>query len=312
MRCAITGASGFIGRPLCAFLKRLGYQVTPIVRKVSGIEGEHVAYSTDDFYLAFTNCESVIHLAGYPRFPAPNISLTSFRRVNVDLTLELAKIAARSGVRRFVYISSIKVNGEHTLNRRPFSPDDLPNPSGEYARSKADAELGLQRISCETGMELVIIRPPMVYGPGVSGNFLGLIRILNLGIPLPLKLVTAPRAFIALDNLIDFIALCSDKNVSALADGEIFLVSDDDELSVPALFEKLAIAYGCNLRLFSIPVSWLDTCAKVLGKSDVLGRLVNPLSMDTRKVRTILGWRPVTTIDQQLKIMASREGASKN
>jgi nucleoside-diphosphate-sugar epimerase len=304
MRCAVTGANGFIGRALCPYLTSLGYEVVPLIRKLSHINGAKNGFNVSELSQLLENCKSVVHLAGYSQTPPHGISKNILRHVNVDLTLELAKLAAKMGVTRFIYISSVKVNGENTLNRKAFSADDPHNPLDEYARSKADAELALHRVSKETGLNIVIIRPPIVYGPEVTGNFLKLIKLSNIGLPLPLKSMTAKRALIAIDNLIDFIALCADPNRSRNADGRTFLISDGIDLSVATILEKISRAYHHKLRLFTIPIDLLKIFARVTGNSNVFERLAYPMRVDITTTMNLLGWSPIITTDQQLIKMA--------
>jgi nucleoside-diphosphate-sugar epimerase len=219
-------------------------------------------------------------------------------------TLNLARQAAAYGVKRFVFLSSVKVNGECTLNGCAFRAADIPAPEDAYGISKLEAEQGLMDLARETGMEVVIIRPPLVYGPGVKGNFASLVRWVRKGIPLPLGVVHNKRSLVALENLVDFIALCADPERSKLAANEVFLISDGEDVSTNGLLRKVANAYSVAPRLMPIPVLWIRTVARLLGKRAVADRLLGSLVVDSSKAWDLLGWKPVVSMDEQLKNMA--------
>jgi nucleoside-diphosphate-sugar epimerase len=233
--------------------------------------------------------------------------LAEYRMVNVAGTLALARQAAEAGVRRFVFISSIKVNGELTLSGRSFLPDDTPAPEDAYAISKLEAERGLMAISRDTGIEIVIIRPPLVYGPGVKGNFAAMIRWIRRGVPLPLGAVHNRRSLVALANLVDFIVLCADRERSPRAANEVFLIADGEDVSTTELLRKVARAYGGKPRLLPVPARWMRFAAGLLGKGAVADRLLGSLVVDSLKARDLLGWRPVISMNEQLQKMAQHD-----
>lgn len=315
MRVLVTGASGFIGRPLCRLLQARGHAVICVSRETGSSQHINVGDigPETDWSRAFNVSEgqsrqldTIVHLAARVHVMKEAVAdpLTEFRIVNVDGTLNLARQAVAAGVKRFVYVSSIKVNGESTAMGRPFRADDVPAPQDDYAISKHEAEVGLRKLAQESGLDVVIVRPPLVYGPEVKGNFADLLRWVRGGIPLPLGAIKNRRSLVALDNLVDFIALCADREMSPCAANEVFLISDGENLSTPELLRKVAAAYGARLRLISIPAGWLRMCAKFLGKSAEAGRLLDSLVVDSTKATTLLGWRPVTSMEEQLRKIA--------
>jgi len=237
--------------------------------------------------------------------------LSEYRKVNCDATLRLARAAAESGVKRFVFISSVKVNGEMSDLNAPFTPDDNFIPVDPYSLSKHEAEQGLLHIAKETAMEVVIIRPPLVYGPGVRANFSSMMKWVQKGAPLPFGAIHNKRSLVALDNLVNFIALCADRNKSPKAANEVFLISDNEDVSTAQLLRKVASAFGKKSWLMPVPVSWMTFAAKLLGKEDVAVRLFSSLQVDSSKARDLLGWKPVITMDEQLKKMAGAERNEK-
>jgi len=221
-----------------------------------------------------------------------------FRRVNVEGTLQLARQAAVAGVRRFVFISSIKVNGEDTTQGIPFSPDGAREPKDAYGTSKCEAEQGLQALAAETDMEVVIIRPVLVYGPGVKANFLSMMRWLSRGIPLPFGAIHNKRSLVALDNLVDLIVTCIDHPAAA---NQVFLVSDGEDLSTTDLLRRMASALGKPARLLPVPAWLLEFGARLLGKQDLAQRLCGSLQVDISKTRELLGWTPPVSVDEGLR-----------
>ncbi|GGI54442.1 hypothetical protein GCM10011430_16160 [Oxalicibacterium solurbis] len=222
--------------------------------------------------------------------------LAVFRTVNVDATKDLARQAARHGVHRFVFVSSIKVNGEMT-QYASFKASDVPAPLDAYGQSKLEAELALQQISRETGLEVVIVRPPLVYGPGVGANFLRLMQLVQKGIPLPLGAIHNLRSLVALDNLVDLLIVCAENLAAA---GRTFLVSDDHDVSTPELVRMLATAMGRRARLVPVPVGCLAAGAALLGKSAAADRLLGSLQVDIRETRSVLGWEPVVSTEEAI------------
>lgn len=312
MKVLITGAAGFVGRSLCEVVSARGHQMVPVVRRSAGMSGEAIIPEIDgqsEWMEVLSGCNAVIHLAARvhvmnEEFPNP---LEEFRKVNVRGTLTLARQAAQVGVRRFVFISSIKVNGERSTPDRPFRESDEPAPEDAYGQSKLEAEQGLMALAHETGIEVVIIRPPLVYGPRVKGNFASMARWLRRGIPLPLGAVCNLRSLLALDNLTDFIALCADPERSPRAANEVFLLSDGEDVSTVELLRKVAKAYGVRPRLIPVPRRLMRVVACALGKSAVADRLLGSLVVDSSKARELLGWGPVVSMDQQLEKMATHD-----
>jgi len=309
MKVLVSGASGFVGRALVEHLLSLGHGVIPAVRRPSGLPNERLLRNAVDLDSALFGCDSFIHLAGRAhvlREDKPN-PLAAYRAANVELALNFARQAAVAGVRRFIFMSSVKVNGEYTAPDKSFTPDDLVNPVGPYAISKWEAEVGLKELAHRTGMELVIIRPPLVYGPGVKGNFESLIRWISLGIPLPLGAVDNRRSLIGLDNLVRFTALCADAYLAPAAAGETFLIADPKPISTTELITKIALSYGYKIQLISMPNTWLRIIFSLVNQKHMIERLLESMVVDDSKARRLLDWSPVTDIDTQLNQMASME-----
>jgi nucleoside-diphosphate-sugar epimerase len=261
---------------------------------VGGIDGN------TDWQEVLTGCEVVVHLAARVHVisDAATHQLEEFRQVNVQGTLNLARQAAAAGVRRFLFVSSIKVNGEATQLGHPFTADDVPAPLDAYGFSKMEAEQGLCEISVQTGMDVVVIRPPLVYGPGVKANFAALIHAVHRGLPLPLGAVHNQRSFVSLDNLVDFIVTCITHPQAA---NQTFLVSDGQDLSTTELVRGMAQAAGVRARLLPVPVWALQAGASLLGKGDVVQRLCGNLQVDISKVRNLLGWVPPVSVEEGLR-----------
>ena len=244
--------------------------------------------------------EVVVHLAArvHVMLEDAEDSLERFRKVNVQGSLNLARQAAAAGVKRFLFLSSIKVNGESTELGRAFSADDQPMPEDAYGISKMEAERGLIQISKDSGMEVVIIRPPLIYGPGVKANFLSMLRWLKRGVPLPVGAIYNQRSLVALDNLVDLMLLCLEH---PLARNEIFLVSDNHDVSITELLNLMGRALGKPPRLISIPSNWLKLAASLTGKRDFAQRLCGSLQVDIGKTRCVLGWTPPLSIEEGLR-----------
>ena len=224
--------------------------------------------------------------------------LADFRAVNVALTLQLAQAAVAAGVRRLIYLSSVKVNGDSTHPGKPFRESDLPQPPDPYGVSKWEAENALLAFALNHPLEVVIIRPPLVYGPGVKANFARLINLVGKGIPLPFAALDNRRSLVSIDNLVDFI-ICAMQHKSAA--GEVFMVSDGDDISTPELIRRIAHAQGRSARLLAVPPSALQWIGKISGKSDVVERLCGNLQVDIEKARVILGWQPRYSMQECLK-----------
>lgn len=306
MTVLVTGANGFVGAALCARLAAQGLSVRAAVRSASGAPvGAEVVQSGDleagaDWSAALKDVSEVVHLAArvHVMNEASADPLGAFRSVNVDGTASLARQAARAGVRRFVYMSSIKVNGEHTSPGHAFRAGDLPAPRDPYGVSKMEAEQALRQMALETGMELVIVRPPLVYGPGVRANFASLMRWLAHGVPLPLASITTNRrSLVALDNLIDLVLTCLSHPLAA---GETFLVSDGEDLSTAELLIRLGQALGQPARLVPIPQGVLKLGAAVLGRPGIYQRLCGSLQVDIGPTCERLGWTPPVSVDLAL------------
>nr|WP_314709148.1 SDR family oxidoreductase [uncultured Comamonas sp.] len=306
MRVLVTGANGFVGRALCPHFLALGHEVVPAVRRSSGIALEHVVHDEASWMAALKGCDSVVHLAARAHVmrDQERNPLLAFRASNVDLTVELATRAVEAGVRRFVFMSTIKVNGEETAPGCSFKPDAVPEPRDAYAISKWEAEQRLLEISQRTGLEVVIIRSPLVYGPGVKGNFASLIKWVKSEIPLPLGAANNCRSMVGLDNLVSFTALCADVEAARSANRQVFLVSDGIDVSTAELLRMVAQAYGCKSRQISVPVVLMRWVAKLMGKSSFADRLLGSLVIDDSKTREVLGWHPPVSMEEQLQKMA--------
>ena len=299
----VTGANGFVGSALCAALANRDYCVRGVVRDPSRSAGLICELtkvgdigSNTDWSGSLIGVDMVVHLAARVHVMRDSATdpLAEFRRVNVAGTERLALAAATAGVRRFVFLSSVKVNGE----RGGYNESDPPAPQDAYGISKHEAELSLREIAAETGMEVVIIRPPLVYGPGVKANFHALLRAVARGIPLPLGAIHNRRSLVALDNLVDMIVTCIDHPAAA---NQTFLVSDGEDLSTTELIRHLARAMGRPARLIPIPASVLMAGATLLGKREVAARLCGSLQVDITKARELLGWLPPITMDEGLR-----------
>ena len=257
-----------------------------------------------DWHAVLQGVSEIVHLAARVHImndKSPN-TLAEFRHVNVAATANLARQAAAAGVRRFIYLSSIKVNGESTAVGRPFKAVDMPAPEDPYGVSKHEAEQLLRLIAAESGMEVVIIRPPLVYGPGVKANFASMMRWLARGVPLPLAGITENRrSLVALDNLVDLIVTCLKHPAAA---DQTFLVSDGEDLSTAALLRRIGNAQGIPARLFHAPVATLRLGAALLGKQSIYHRLCGSLQVDIRKTQELLGWTPPVSVDEGLRRMA--------
>jgi len=248
----------------------------------------------------FKGTDVVIHLAARVHIMNDDSKdpLAEFRKVNTEGTLNLARQAAESGVRRFIYLSSIKVNGEASDIGDCFSSDDGFIPNDPYGLSKYEAEQGLLALADVTDMDVVIIRPPLVYGPGVKANFLNMMRWVNRGVPLPFAAVQNKRSFVALDNLVDLIMTCIKHPASA---NQIFLVSDDEDISTTELLQRMGKALGKPARLIPIPAQLLRLGAQMLGKRDVAQRLLGNLQVDISKTKELLDWKPPVSFENGLQ-----------
>lgn len=309
MNVLVTGANGFVGQYLCKELHSQGYSVfsalrssNSVIKNTSIIRISEINRDTD-WSPALQNIDFVVHLAARVHLmnEVAVDALAEFRKVNVDGTLNLATQAAKSGVKRFIFISSVKVNGEHTLANCPVTENDAANPQDPYGISKHEAEQGLLLIAQQTGMEVVIIRPPLVYGAGVKANFASMMRVVKRGIPLPLGAIHNKRSFVYVGNLVSLIVHCIDHPAAA---NQVFLVSDGCDLSTTELLKKCAVALDVKARLLPVPQKFLEFCLAVLGKRAVAQRLCGNLQVDISKARSLLSWVPPVHVEDGLKATA--------
>ncbi len=311
-RVLVTGATGFVGSALVARLSNDSrYKVRAAVRRsnwrsASAIEVARVSElaANADWGASLHDVQYVVHTAARVHVMQDRASdpLQEYRRCNVDGTLALARQAAEHNVRRFVFISSIKVNGESTPAGKPFRADDTPRPVDPYGISKLEAEAGLKEIASSTGMELVIIRPPLVYGPGVGANFRRLMQWLHAGTPLPFGAIDNRRSLVGIDNLIDLIIRTLDHSA---ATGRVLLASDDEDLSTTSLMRRLALHLRCPARLFPVPAAVLRLGAALVGKSATISRLCDSLQLDVSETRRVLDWTPPVGLDEGLSRTAA-------
>lgn len=304
-KCLVTGASGFIGSALVRALivdRDVRIALRPstnasVARIAEVVQIPDIGPVTD-WREALGGVGTVIHLAGRAHVLRETWKhpLSEYRRVNVQGAIQLARQAAEARVGRFIFVSSIGVNGDETTST-PFSETDVPNPQGPYAISKWEAEQELAKLALHTGMELVIIRPPMVYGMNAPGNFDRIRRLVSSGFPLPFRAVRNRRSFVGLDNLIDLIITCLEHPAAA---NETFLVSDNDDISTTELIRNMAHAMGRPARLIAMPVGLLTAGARLLGRGDEAKRLLSSLQVDCSKARQLLGWEPRVSIGEGL------------
>lgn len=306
-RVLLTGASGFVGSAVEAhLLNDSQYVVRSVYRqptqsalpRLQMCQVPALGRETD-WSEPLQGIDVVIHCAARVHVMDEREAdpLAAFRQVNVQGTLRLAEQAAQCGVRRFIYLSSIKVNGEGTLAGRAYTADDQPAPLDPYGISKLEAEQALQALSVRTGMEVVIIRPVLVYGPGVKANFRNMMSWLNRGVPLPLGTIANKRSLVAVDNLVDLIETCIHHPAAA---NQVFLVSDDEDLSTSELLRRMARALGKPARLLPLPMWLLNATAQVLGKSALSQRLCGSLQVDIEKTKSLLEWTPAISVDGAL------------
>jgi nucleoside-diphosphate-sugar epimerase len=301
MKIGITGATGFVGSALCERLAALGFEVVKLVRKAS-IHGAHVVGDIGpdtDWSGALNGCDVIVHLAGRVHVMREAVSdpLAQFRSVNTLGTAKLTQAAGLAGVKRFIYMSSIKVNGERTSCGHPFTEADNPAPQDAYGISKWEAEAALKPIAQAYGMEWVIVRPPLVYGPGVKANFASLARAVARGWPLPLGAIRNRRSLVSIDNLVDFLVCCISH---PRAVNQTFLVSDGQDLSTPELVKSLGALAGLSPWMPSISVSVLKRFAALLGRQSSIDRLSENLQVDISRARSLLDWVPPFSVSQGL------------
>ncbi|MFX1671531.1 SDR family oxidoreductase [Paraburkholderia sp. A2WS-5] len=303
----VTGATGFVGRALVAKLAQEHVAIRACVRRPDVVMPDGVQISQidglsaeQDWRAAMADVSVVVHAAARVHVMEDNAAdpLVEYRRINVAGTLQMAEQAAAAGVSRFVFISSIKVNGEATARGRPFSASDSPAPLDPYGVSKMEAEEGLREIARRTGLEVVIIRPPLVYGPGVKANFQSMMRWLDRGIPLPFGDIHNARSLVALDNLIALIVVCISHPAAA---NETFLVSDGEDLSTTELLRRMGAALDRPARLIPLPAALLQFGARVAGKPAIAQRLCGSLQVDISKTKELLAWNPPLSVDEGLR-----------
>lgn len=310
MHILVTGATGFVGSRLLWLLSEKNFKISAVSRRLfSGLPSsvnsrmvENIDSDTD-WGTILQGVNIVIHTAARvhlleDKVPDP---LSEFRKVNVGGTLNLALQSARAGVKRFIFISSIKVNGEATEPGRPFSEVVDAVPVDPYGLSKYEAEKRLHDLAIETGMEIVIIRAPLVYGAGVRANFKTMMNWLVSGVPLPLGEINNRRSLLALDNLVDFISICI---THPAATNQTFVISDGHDLSTPELLRLLGEALGKPACLFRVPVSWIKLVASLIGKQNISQRLCSSLQVDISKAKNLLNWKPPVSVEEGLRIAA--------
>lgn len=312
----VTGANGFVGSALTQTLASRLIRVRGAVRTNAGVGQIDVGdlHAATDWRKALVGCEGVVHLAArvHVMSDAAADPIVAYREVNVAATLNLARQAIEAGVRRFVFVSSVKVNGEATTTQ-PFSAADVPMPCDPYGQSKMEAEQALQQLGRDTGLEVVIVRPPLVYGPGVKANFLSLIKLVQKGVPLPFGRILNARSMVALDNLVDLLILCTRH---PNAPGNIFMVSDGADMGIAELVTRIARAMNKRVLLVPVPVGLMIGTARLMGKQGVVDRLLGSLQVDIANTQATLEWQPVVTpqaaIDKTVEQFLLVNGRKKN
>lgn len=304
MKVMVTGANGFVGSQLCPLLESAGLEVVRVVRQpaagaiaIGSIDGQ------TDWTAAIAGAEAVIHLAARAHILKETQAdpLAVFRAVNTAGTANLARQAARAGIKRFIFISSIGVHGRIS-GPTPFSVQDTLHPHDAYSISKKEAEEELRKIARETGLEIVIIRPPLVYGPGVGANFRRLIKLAGSGIPLPLAAIKNRRSLVYVGNLGHLIRVCLDHPRAA---GQTFLVSDDQDASTAELLHLLAAVQNKKARLFPFPERLLALAGRLTGRAYEIERLCGSLLVDIAHTKTTLGWHPPVSLEEGLRLSFS-------
>jgi nucleoside-diphosphate-sugar epimerase len=307
-RILVTGATGFVGSILCQRLLADSQQVRgtlleseSLLSLLEGVEPVVIDPLGPDtpWRHALSGIRTIIHLAARVHVMRETATdpLQEFRKVNLKGTERLARQAAQAGVKRFVFMSTIGVNGDNS-GEKPYTENDIPHPHNPYSVSKYEAEFVLRQISIETGMEVVIIRAPLVYGPGNPGNFLSLLRIASKSMHLPLACISNKRSLIYVENLVDALATCATHPEAA---GKTYLVCDGDDVSTPELVRQVAHALGVSPRLLPFPVSLMCLAGKLVGKSGAVNRLTGSLTVDSSKIRQELGWKPLFTMEEGLR-----------
>ena len=307
MKILVTGATGFVGQYLTERLTQDNTDFIACSRRLLALQPNNYIVMPDfndeaGWHNLLLGCDAVIHLAARVHVikEKADDALAEFYKVNVQSTQSLAEAAAKAGVKRFVFVSSIKVNGEFTESQ-PFSENDTPQPKDAYAISKWQAEKALRKIEKETGMEVVILRPPLIYGAGVKANFASLLKLVDKALPLPFGSINNKRSLIYLGNFVDAIVTCA-KHPNA--GGQTFLVSDREIVSMSELVKKIAFALNRPSYIFPLPLANMRFFAKMVGKTTSLNRLTQSLVVDSTKIHKALSWQPPFTMEQGLKITA--------
>lgn len=307
MKILLTGENGFVGKHLQTKLHDHTLVLTSrgnILENSTKHFKKNIS-SNESFADCLKGVEVVIHTAArvHKINDFSENPLVDFMETNCFGTLNLARQAADFGVKRFIFLSSIKVNGERTQSNKSFRFDDARKGEDDYAKSKAEAELGLLKIAAESQLEVVIIRPPLVYGPGVKGNFATLLKFASKNLPLPLDSIENKRSFVGIDNLVSLIFTCIDHPKAA---NQIFLVSDDNDMSTPELFTIIVEAFGNKARLFKASPSFLKRVANLIGKKSMIDRLCDDLRLDIQHTKDSLNWTPVVSTAEGVKLCVSK------
>ncbi len=306
MHVLLTGSTGFVGKALMSTLRTKRHEISATTRSQSDSSASSNSFvvgeidASTNWSTALQGVNAVVHLAARVHVMRDTAidPLANFRSVNTEGTLNLARQAAATGIRRFIFLSTIGVNGNTTQTEKPFKENDASLPHDPYSVSKHEAEVGLRAISKSSGMEIVIIRPTLVHGSKAPGNFGKLTRLVSKGLPLPLASIDNRRSLVGIDNLVDFIVTCLKHPAAA---NETFLVSDNEDLSTPDLIRRMARAMNRPARLLPVPKSVLMAAATMLGKREIAQRLCGSLQVDISKSRTLLGWNPPVSVDEGLR-----------
>jgi nucleoside-diphosphate-sugar epimerase len=310
MRIAVTGANGFVGKAVCEVLRAEHHSVRPLVRQAHSTLTDAVTVGNidgkTDWSVALRDIDCVVHCAARAHVMSETEAdpLEAYRTVNVLGSQHLAEQAAQAGVRRFVFLSSLKVLGETTEPGHPFQANAAPRPEDPYGVSKWEAEHSIRQVGRLTGMETVVIRPPLVYGEGVKANFQKLMQAVARGLPLPLGGIDNRRSLVNLSNLCDLISICVQHPA---APGQAFLVSDGQDVSTPELIRAMGVAVGRRARLITIPSAWLQFLGRLSGRSAQIERLTGSLQVEIGHTREVLGWTPRTGLQQALQSLVQSD-----